>query len=59
MRRDQIEFVVTDTIAGQVKKEMEEWGNKPSVPKFVGALQSMVEENDTLFGEALIQLENS
>lgn len=59
MRRDQIEFYIADTTAAQVKKEMEEWSSEPSVTEFIGALQSMVEEDDALFEEALIQLENS
>jgi len=38
---------------------MRKWGEKPRVSDFKGALATMVEENDVLYREALIQLENS
>jgi len=57
--RDQIQSIIADTIAAQVKTEMKDWGDKPRVVKFVDSLESVVEENDALLRESLIQLENS
>lgn len=43
----------------QVKKEVEEWGKKPAITQFVGALEKVVVEDNKILTEALTQLGNS
>ena len=42
-----------------MKSEMEELGNKPNIMRFVGALESMLEDNNALLAETRIYFENS
>jgi len=59
MHRNKIKSVIEDEVAAQVKKEVEEWGKKPAIPRFVSELEKMVEEDNKILREALTQLGNS
>ncbi|KAF9648760.1 hypothetical protein BDM02DRAFT_3186864 [Thelephora ganbajun] len=56
---NEIQSFIMDTIATQVKKEMDEWSSKDDIKEFVGALPNMVNENNVLLRETRIHFENS
>lgn len=59
MPRGKIDSIIKDAIAVQVQKEMEDWNDRNNVAKFLGKLESMVQENDGLLMETHVHLENS
>lgn len=48
-----------ESVQAQVKIEVGEWGQSPATKKFIENLKNMTEENDVLFQEAQVKLDNS
>ena len=48
-----------DSVQAQVKIEVGEWGQSAATRKFIDSLKNMTEENDVLFQEAQVKLDNS
>jgi len=59
MRRNKIEKKITESVQAQVKIEVGEWGRSAAAKKFIQDLRTMTEENDVLFQEAQVKLDNS
>ena len=58
-RRSKIEKKIMESVQAQVKIEVAEWGQSATTKKFIENLKAMTEENDVLFQEARVKLDNS
>ena len=59
MHRERLQSFITNAVTLEVKKEMEQWGSKAAIKKFVGSLQATADQNEILLEEARIGLQNS
>jgi len=59
VRRSKIEKKIMESVQAQVKIEVGEWGQSNAAKKFIENLKNMAEENDVLFQEAQVKLDNS
>lgn len=57
--RSRIDKKIMESVEAQVKIEVGEWGRSASTKKFVEKLEDMVKDNDVLFRQARVKLDNS
>lgn len=58
-RRGKVEKKIMESVQAQVKIEVGEWGRSDTTKKLIENLKNMTEENDVLFKEARVKLDNS
>jgi hypothetical protein len=57
--RGDIGAIITESVAEQVKQQVETWARKFDAPKFVAKLERGLERNNGLLERGITQLENS